>query len=83
MTQQPKKVIRCGDPRCNHEQGNILLAFDRNRIYVKCSNRSCRRWTRITLKIPGLQIDLSDAGIVQDVMPEGYHLHLEAATVLV
>jgi hypothetical protein len=83
MTQEPKKVIRCSGPLCNHENGNILLAFDKNRIYVKCRNRDCKRWTRITLKIPGLCIDLADAGIVQEVLPEDYHLHLENATVVV
>ena len=77
-----KKVIRCSAPACNHESGNILLAIDKNRIYVKCRNRYCRLWTRITLRVPGVNIDLMDAGLVQEVMPVDYHLHLEAAAVV-
>lgn len=83
MPHESKKVIRCSGFNCNHETGNILLAFAKDRIYVKCRNRDCRRWTRITLRIPGISIDLNDAGIVQEVLPEDYHLNLETATVVV
>ena len=78
-----KKVISCSDPNCNHGNGNLLLAFQNNRIFVKCRNSDCRRWTRLTLRIPGININLEEAGVVQEVMPEGYHLDLEKAMTVV
>jgi hypothetical protein len=78
-----KNVIRCiGE---NHEEGrgNILLALDGDSIFVKCQDRNCRRWVRITLHIPGVSIDLSEAGIVQEVLPENTFLDLKPATVVV
>ena len=78
-----KKVIRCqGDVHKAH-QGNILVAISENALYVKCQDRGCKRWTRITINIPGIKINLLDAGIIQDAMPEEYHLTLEPATVVV
>jgi len=78
-----KKVISCGNPSCNHGNGNILLAVQGNKIFVKCRNSDCRRWTRLTIRIPGINIDLEDAGILQEIMPDGYHLDLEKATTVV
>lgn len=78
-----KKAIRCSDRQCNHGDGNVLLAFDRNRIYVKCRNRDCKKITRLTIRIHGININFNDAGIVQEVLPEDYHLDLERATTVV
>lgn len=78
-----KKAIRCSDPHCNHGEGNVLLSFDGDKIYVKCRNRDCRLITRITLRIPGINLDLNSAGIVQEVLPEDYHMTMEPATTVV
>jgi hypothetical protein len=80
---QPKKVIRCQSKIHTEHQGNILAAVEGNSLFIKCPDRGCRRWTRLTIIIPGIKFNLSEAGIVQDVMPEDYHLHLEPATVVV
>ena len=79
----PKKALRCSNPTCNHGNGNVLLALEGKRIYVKCRNRDCKRISRITIRIPGIDIDFNSAGIVQEVLPEGYHLDLEPAATVV
>ena len=80
---KPKQVVRCqGSIHTKHE-GNILIAYSGSEIFVKCNDRDCKRWTKITITIPGLKIDLSEAGITQEVMPPDYHLHLQAATTVV
>ena len=80
MNMIPKKVIRCdGDVHTQHT-GNILVAIGGNSMFVKCGDRGCKRWTKITISIPGIKINLSEAGIIQEVMPQDYHLHLEPAT---
>jgi hypothetical protein len=80
---QSKKVIRCQGQTHGERQGNILVAISGPSIYVKCQDRDCHRWTKITLNIPGLKIDLSTAGMVQEVLPDGYHLDLEPAVTVV
>jgi len=78
-----KSVIRCqGSIHTKHE-GNILIAYDGNSIYVKCNDRDCKRWTKLTINIPGININLSESGIVQEVLPADYHLHLQPATTVV
>lgn len=78
-----KQVIRCqGHIHTKHE-GNIILAYSGSDLYVKCNDRDCKRWTKVTINFPGLKIDLSEAGITQEVLPADYHLHLEPATSVV
>jgi predicted unusual protein kinase regulating ubiquinone biosynthesis (AarF/ABC1/UbiB family) len=79
----PKKVVRCEGQIHTDHPGNILLAFDKNRIFVHCPDRGCGRWTRFTINVPGVELDFSDAGILQEVLPKDYHLHLEPATTVV
>jgi hypothetical protein len=75
-----KSVIRCASPMCSgNEKPNILLAFEGNSIFVKCRDWDCKRFTKITVNIPGIKIDFKDAGIIQEVLPADYHLSLEPA----
>lgn len=83
MNHTQKKVIRCASDVHKKHQGNILCAFEGNTIYIKCNDRDCKRWTKLTLNVPGIEIDLSDAGIVQESLPENYHLHLISAITVV
>jgi len=78
-----KKAIRCGDPNCNHGEGSLLLSFDGDRMYVRCRNRDCRKITRITFRIPGINLDFNNAGIVQETLPEDFHQDIERATTVV
>ena len=78
-----KKVIRCSDEHCNHGNGNILLVFESNKIYVKCRNGDCRRLTRLTIRIPGIVVDFSNAGIIQETLPLDYHLDFQPAVTAV
>ena len=78
-----KQVIRCTSNAHGERLGNIVCALSDNAIFVKCKERDCSRWTKITISIPGIRLDLSSAGIVQETLPEGYHLHLEPAVTVV
>lgn len=74
-----KKVVRCESEIHTKRPGNILCAFDGNSIFILCQDRDCKRWTRLTLNVPGISLNLNDAGITQEAMPKGYHLTLEPA----
>jgi hypothetical protein len=53
-----------------------------NGFFVKCSDKDCRRWTKITLNIPGVKLNFTKAGITQEVLPENYHIdHDQSITV--
>ena len=78
-----KKTLRCSDSNCNHYNGNILLAFSGDRIFVRCPNRSCRLLSRITVRIPGININFDNAAITQEVLPKDHHLTIEPATTVV
>ena len=80
---QNKKTIRCTGAIHKSHNGNILIAFNKDSIFVKCQDRDCKRWSKITVNIPGVEIDLSKAGIIQEVMAIDYHLHLETTTTVV
>jgi hypothetical protein len=72
-----KKVIRCQSDKCGKEKSNILFAYDENSIYIKCRDWDCKRWSKLSFVIPGAEIDLSKCGIVHEILPENYHLHIE------
>jgi hypothetical protein len=80
---KPKQVVRCQGSIHTRHEGNILIAFSGSDLYVKCNDRDCKHWTKISINIPGLKIDLSEVGITQEVLPSDYHLHLEPATSVV
>lgn len=78
-----KLVIRCQSKNHSGRQGNILCAVSGSSLFVKCQDRDCHRWTKITIGINGIRLDLTSAGLVQEIMPEDYHLTLEPATTVV
>jgi len=78
-----KKVVRCQSDKCGKEKSNILFAIEGNSIYVKCRDWDCKKWSKISFVVPGLEIDLSKCGIVQEALPEDYHLHIEPAASVV
>jgi hypothetical protein len=59
------------------------MVFEKNAIFILCQDRDCKRWTKLTFDIPGIELDFGDAGIVQSALPKGYHLTLEPAATLV
>ncbi len=83
MSVRPKQVIRCRGPIHTKHEGNILVAYEGNNIFVKCNDRDCKLWTKLTINIPGINLDLSESGIVQEALPPDYHLHLQPATTVI
>jgi len=79
----PKKTILCTGEQGNNHQANIIAAFGKNTIFVRCNDRYCKRWLRIRIMMPGLNINFQKAGFVQELLPKDYHLHLKQATVVV
>ena len=74
------QVLRCREKF--HEEsikkiGNILFVFDGDSIYARCTDRGCKRWTKITLNIPGVKLDFSKVGFVQEAMPKGFRFELK------
>jgi len=63
--------------------GNILCFFSGNSIFIQCSDHGCKRWTRLTLNVPGVELDLSTAGISQQVMPRNWAMKATPAAVAV
>lgn len=74
-----EKAIRCRNKDA-HEYyngiGNILIVFDKNKLYVKCSERSCNRWTELTINFPGINIDFSKALIEQRLVSKGHRFKI-------
>lgn len=75
-----KTAVRCS---AHPDNGNILLVVSGNSILTKCRDASCKRWTKITFEIPGFKINLSEAGITQEVLPENYHIDMKNASTVV
>jgi hypothetical protein len=67
-----KKTISCIDPECNHGKGNILLVFHRESIFLRHKNPEGGYWEKITVRIPGINIDLSTAALTQKILPERF-----------
>ena len=52
---------------------NILAVVDEDCIYIKCSDRDCKRWNKIKISIPGVKLDFSkNVAFTHDVMPRGF-----------
>ena len=80
------EVIRCRNnkskdgekpPHFPKNAGGILCVYEGDRIYIKCGERRCKRWTEIKVSIPGINIDFSNAGFTQTVMPDGFKIKHE------
>jgi hypothetical protein len=78
-----KKTILCTGDKIQNHQANIILAFGKNTIFVRCNDKFCKRWLRIRVNIPGINLNFHKAGFTQELLPKEYHLHLEQATTVV
>jgi len=54
-----------------------------DRIYIQCRNFKCRKWTELTVGFPGLTYDFTDAAVISEDLPAGYHLDTEPAAVVI
>jgi len=62
-------VIRCRNRAAHGERpGNILVVVEGNTILVKCSDRKCKSWTRITFAVPGVSLNFEDAAITTETV---------------
>lgn len=67
------KELRCQNPVHEiKESGNLLFVVDKDSLYVKCNDRGCKRWTRITIQQPGVESNYNNAIFETVPMPEGF-----------
>ena len=69
------EVARCRNNRVHFRSdgvGNILFVMEGNSIYAKCTDRGCKRWTRMEISLPGVNIDFSNAALIQSLMPKNF-----------
>ncbi|OGN90218.1 MAG: hypothetical protein A2Z74_03940 [Chloroflexi bacterium RBG_13_46_9] len=69
----PKKTVYCVSPDCNHGKGNILLILHRDNIFHRLRNPEGNYWEKLTVRIPGINIDLSTAALVQRLLPANFY----------
>ena len=56
----------------NPSGGNMMLMIDGDSIYVRCNHGTCRRWTKLTIGLPGVDVDFSKASFKQETMPKNF-----------
>jgi len=69
------EVVRCRNRHVHFRSdgvGNILFVIGGNAIYAKCTDRGCKRWTKFEISLPGVNVDFSNAGFVQSLMPKNF-----------
>jgi len=74
------KAIRCASKNVHkgpfvvkgQTAHNMLLVVDGDCIYAKCPDKGCKRWNRVKITIPGVNLDLSKVAFTQDIMPKGF-----------
>jgi len=82
-------VVKCHNRSVHNTQGkepgegNILFVARGNSIFIKCGNHHCKRWNRIKISIPGVNLNFSNAAFLQAKMPKGYHFDTTKATVVI
>ena len=83
----PKKTVYCVGPNCNHGKGNILLVLHRDNIFFRRRNPEGNYWQKLTVRIPGINIDFSTAALMQKLLPSNFHLNkyidLKSNTILI
>lgn len=74
-----EKVIRCRNVKVHPRgTGHILMVYDNDYIYVRCSERSCRRWARIKISFPGINMNFENAAIEQELMPVNHRFKIDS-----
>lgn len=58
----------------NPSGGNIVLMFQGNSIFAKCDRGGCKRWTKLSISFPGVEVDFSKAAFSQKTMPKNFTL---------
>ena len=68
------KELRCHSPAHNVKgAGSLLLVHDEKHFYGYCGDRGCKRWTKITITIPGIgEINPKDAVFETELMPKDF-----------
>jgi hypothetical protein len=50
--------------------GNIVAFIGKNTIVVRCGDRKCRAWNVLKFQLPGIDLDLRQAGVTQTVIAD-------------
>ena len=58
----------------NPSGGNMMMMLEGNSIYVRCNHGTCRRWNKISVSLPGVNVDFSKAALSQEIMPKNFKI---------
>lgn len=67
-------VVRCKNSEAHKVNGspidgNILAFLHNESIYIRCPDHdSCKKWNKITIRIPGIRVNYNLAAISQSVI---------------
>jgi hypothetical protein len=82
-------TIRCYNPNVHKEmqyekgEGRMLAIFRKNFIFLKCGSHHCKRWTRIKIDVPGVNLDFSNVAFTKKIMPKRYHFDTVKAPLVI
>jgi len=70
------RLIRCENSKehylSKNKRGDILVVLGENSVYAKCTERKCKQWWKITIDIPGIDLNLSNCGVTMEAMPKNF-----------
>ncbi|HUX56736.1 MAG TPA: hypothetical protein VMV77_07170 [Bacteroidales bacterium] len=75
MSEKTAQSVRCqAENHLKHNQsgGNMVMILEGNSIYAKCGHGTCQKWTRLTLSIPGVDLDFTRVAYVQETLPKTF-----------
>jgi hypothetical protein len=73
------QAVRCQNKyhlRKNPTGGGMALVFKGDSIYVRCPDPHCKRWMRLQVILPGINLDFSKAALVHETLPEDFQFGL-------
>jgi len=82
-------VVKCNNTKVHtyknreYGEGNVLMFFKGNSIYLRCTDNKCKVWNKITIQIPGVNIDLSKAALQQKKMPKDHKFFASTAPIVI
>lgn len=63
--------IKCKHVKA-HTHGRLLAIIRDNSIFIKCKHTQCKRWTKLTISFPGIDLDFTKAAITQEFVSKNH-----------
>jgi len=75
MEEKKPQSVRCqAQYHLDHNAsgGNMVLILEGNSIYVRCGRGTCKRWTKLSIDVPGIDFDFSKVAFTQETLPKNF-----------